>query len=44
MDDFEFKGHKISVDISNPPPKANKVVKADAVGLGQGRRNVLPRG
>lgn len=45
MNEFEFKNHKMSVDISNPPPKANKVVvKSESVGLGQGRRNVLPRG
>lgn len=45
MDDFEFKNHKMTVAISNPPPKANKgVVNSESVGLGQGRRNVLPRG
>lgn len=46
MNDFEFKEHKMSVSISNPPPKVNKNAKSDHghIGLGQGRRNVLPRG
>lgn len=44
MNDYEFKNHKMSVAISNPPPKVNKKAKSETVGLGQGRRNVLPRG